>query len=246
MEKIRLQKYFTDCGVLSRRAAESEIAAGAVTVNGIPASIGDKIIPGLDIVCWKGKPVEKRAQDAGHTYIMLHKPPGYVTTMHDEQDRPCVMELLQDVPSRVYPVGRLDMYSEGLLLFTDDGALANKLTHPSHSIPKVYIVKVKGTLDNRNIKRLTAPMQLDGYTLRPIQARLRKSGETDRGGVEYSVLQITLYEGRNRQIRRMCDTVGLTVLRLKRIAVGELSLGKLAAGKWRYLTEDEIQYLQNV
>lgn len=246
MEKIRLQKYFTDCGILSRRAAEVEIAAGNVTVNGAPASVGDKVIPGVDIVCWKEQHIEKRAQNSGHTYIMLHKPPGYITTMSDERGRPCVTDLISDVPTRVYPVGRLDMYSEGLLLFTDDGELANKLTHPSHSIPKIYIIKVKGALDSRDIKRLTAPMQLDGYTLRPIKAKLFKSGETDRGGVGYSVLQITLYEGRNRQIRRMCDAVGLTVLRLRRVAIGKISLGNLKAGNWRSLTEDEVQYLQNI
>lgn len=245
MEKIRLQKYFTDCGVLSRRAAETEIAAGTVTVNGMTASIGDKIIPGADKVCWNGTPVEPNAQSAGHTYIMLHKPPGYVTTMSDDRGRPCVMDLIAALPERVYPVGRLDMYSEGLLLFTNDGTLANKLTHPSHSIAKIYLVKIKGVLTKNDIKRLTAPMKLDGYLLRPIKATLCKSGETDRGGVPYSVIKITLYEGRNRQIRRMCETVGFTVLRLRRIAVGELHLSNLPAGEWRHLTEKEVQYLQN-
>ncbi len=246
MEKIRLQKYFTDCGVLSRRKAEAEIAAGTVTINGTVASVGDKITPGIDLVCWKGRPVTEKAQNTGHTYIMLHKPPGYVTTMSDEQGRPCVLDLLADVSTRVYPVGRLDMYSEGLLLFTDDGALANKLTHPSHSIPKIYMVKVRGALDQTDIKRLTAPMQLDGYTLRPIQAKLCKSGERDKGGNVYSLLKITLYEGRNRQIRRMCEAAHLTVLRLRRIAVGTLSLSDLPRGHWRPLTDEEIQYLQNV
>ncbi len=245
MEKIRLQKYFTDCGVLSRRRAEAEIAAGAVTINGIVASIGDKITPGIDQICWRGQPVVNKAQNTGHTYIMLHKPPGYVTTMADEQGRPCVLDLLVDVPTRVYPVGRLDMYSEGLLLFTDDGALTHKLTHPSHSIPKIYLVKVKGTLDHTDIKRLTAPMELDGYMLRPIEAQLCKTGERDKGGNLYSLLKITLYEGRNRQIRRMCETAQLTVLRLRRIAVGALVLSDLPRGKWRHLTETEVQYLQN-
>lgn len=245
MEKIRLQKYFTDCGILSRRRAEVEIAAGTVTINGTVASIGDKITPGADQVCWKGQPVINKAQNTGHTYIMLHKPPGYVTTMADEQGRPCVLDLLADVPTRVYPVGRLDMYSEGLLLFTDDGALANKLTHPSHSIPKIYMVKVKGALDHTDIKRLTAPMELDGYTLRPIEAQLCRSGERDKGGNLYSLLKITLYEGRNRQIRRMCDVAQLTVLRLRRIAVGTLVLADLPRGKWRHLTNTEVQYLQN-
>lgn len=245
MEKIRLQKYFTDCGVLSRRAAEAEISAGTVTVNGITASVGDKITPGTDDVCWKGKPIKPNAQKTGHTYIMLHKPPGYVTTMSDERGRPCVTDLIADLPQRVYPVGRLDMYSEGLLLFTNDGALANKLTHPSHSISKLYLVKIKGVLTDKDIERLTAPMKLDGYTLRPIEAKLCKSGAVDRGGTLYSVIQITLYEGRNRQIRRMCDAVGLIVLRLRRIAVGNLLLSDLPAGKWRHLTKQEVEYLHN-
>lgn len=245
MEKIRLQKYFTDCGVLSRRKAEEEIAAGAVTINGTVASVGDKITPGIDRVCWRGQCITKKAQTTGHTYIMLHKPPGYVTTMVDEHGRPCVLDLLEGVSTRVYPIGRLDMYSEGLLLFTDDGALANKLTHPSHSIPKIYLVKVKGVLDQTDIKRLTAPMQFDGYTLRPIKAQLCKSGERDKGGNLYSLMKITLYEGRNRQIRRMCEAAQLTVLRLRRIAVGSLSLSDLPSGKWRSLTKEEIQYLQN-
>lgn len=245
MEKIRLQKYFTMCGVLSRRAAEAEIAAGAVTVNGTPASIGDKIDPEADVVCWRGAPVENHTRN-GHTYIMLHKPAGYVTTMSDEGGRPCVADLLQDIPIRIYPVGRLDMYSEGLLLCTDDGTLTNKLTHPSHSVPKKYMVKIKGTLTHQDIRRLTAPMRLDGYTLRPVRAKLCKSGIIDRGGVVYSTVQITLFEGRNRQIRRMCDAVGLTILRLRRTAIGNLSLGDLKSGSWRRLTEDEIHYLQNL
>lgn len=243
MEKIRLQKYFTDCGIMSRRAAEAEIAAGNVTVNGVTAEIGLKIDPDVDIVIWNGNRIENGASH--RTYIMLNKPMGYVTTMSDEKGRKIAAELVSDVGSRVYPVGRLDMYSEGLLLFTDDGELANKLTHPSHSIPKHYLVKVKGELSREQMKVMTSDMELDGYKLRPIEARIIKNGETDRFGELYSTLRITLYEGRNRQIRQMCEKSDIVVMRLKRIAIGNIKLGPLESGKWRHLTDEEVEYLKN-
>lgn len=243
MEKIRLQKYFTDCGVMSRRAAEAEISSGNITVNGVVAQLGMKIDPIEDIVLWNGREIKNGAQH--RTYIMLNKPMGYVTTMSDEKGRKIAADLVTDVGTRVYPVGRLDMYSEGLLLFTDDGELANKLTHPSHSIPKHYLVKVKGALGEDQMSILTSDMELDGYKLRPIKARIIKNGETDRFGEVYSTLKITLYEGRNRQIRQMCEKSGIVVMRLKRIAIGDIKLDKLEAGKWRHLTTEEIEYLKN-
>ena len=243
MENIRLQKYFTDCGVMSRRAAEDEITAGNVTVNGETAVLGMKIDPLTDVVVWNGNEIRNGA--AHRTYIMLNKPMGYVTTMSDEKGRKIAAELVSDVGTRVYPVGRLDMYSEGLLLFTDDGELANKLTHPSHSIPKHYLVKVKGELGKEQMTTLTSDMELDGYKLRPIKARIIKNGETDRFGEVYSTLKITLYEGRNRQIRQMCEKSDIIVMRLKRIAIGDIKLGKLESGKWRHLTSEEVEYLKN-
>lgn len=242
MEKIRLQKYFTDCGVMSRRAAEEEISAGNVTVNGIVAQLGMKVDPDADVVLWNGSEIKNGAQH--RTYIMLNKPMGYVTTMSDEKGRRIAAELVSDVGTRVYPVGRLDMYSEGLLLFTDDGELANKLTHPSHSIPKHYLVKVKGPLTKEQMQILTSDMELDGYKLRPIKAKVLKNGETDRFGDIYSTLKITLYEGRNRQIRQMCEKSGIVVMRLKRIAIGDIKLDKLESGKWRHLTSNEVEYLR--
>ena len=243
MEKIRLQKHFTDCGIMSRRAAEAEIEKGNVTVNGVVASLGDKVDPHTDVVVWNG---ERIANGALHrTYILLNKPMGYVTTMSDEKGRKTACELLSDVNTRVYPVGRLDMYSEGLLIFTDDGELANKMTHPSHHIPKMYVVKVKGAVDQNKFKILTSPMELDGYDLKPIEAHIIKNGDTDRQGNVFSTIRITLFEGRNRQIRRMCEKSGLTVMRLRRIAVGEIKLNGLEVGKWRYLTPEEINYLKN-
>lgn len=228
---------------MSRRAAEKEITEGNVTVNGSVATIGDRIDPEYDTVRWKEQIISPST--CTNTYIALNKPLGYVTTMSDEKGRKTVAELVSDVGTRVYPVGRLDMYSEGLLLFTDDGELANKLTHPSHDFSKKYLVKVKGCCTDKDVKNLTSPMELDGYELRPIKARLIKSGETDREGNVYSSLSITLFEGRNRQIRRMCEKCGLSVMRLRRVSVGSINLDKLPLGKWRYLTEDEINSLKN-
>ena len=243
MEKIRLQKYFTDCGIMSRRAAEKEIEAGLVTVNGITDVIGDKIDPEVDVVMWNGKRIENGAQH--RTYIMLNKPMGYVTTMSDEKDRKIAADLLDGVGTRVYPIGRLDMYSEGLLLFTDDGELTNKLSHPSHSIAKTYMVKVKGDITAKQFKTLTSPMELDGYALRPIEAKVVKKGVTDSEGNIYSTLLINLYEGRNRQIRRMCEKSEIVVMRLRRIAVGDVRLADLPVGSWRYLSGEEVDYLKN-
>ena len=227
---------------MSRRAAEKEIEAGNVTVNGIVATIGDRIDPMIDIVFWNGEEIKPAI--GGHTYIALNKPLGYVTTMSDEKGRHTVAELVGDVGCRVYPVGRLDMYSEGLLIFTDDGDLANKLTHPSHEFSKKYIVKVKGTCTESDIKKLLSPMELDGYRLRPIKAKLLKSGQKDSEGNIYSTIVITLFEGRNRQIRRMCEKCGLVVMRLRRVSVGNVRLDDLPLGKWRDLTAEEIEFLK--
>ena len=214
MEELRLQKYFTMCGIMSRRAAEKAINEGRVKVNGNIAVIGDKVIPDTDIVELDGKTV--RLQTTGTTYIMLNK-----------------------------PIGRLDMYSEGLLIFTDDGELANRLMHPSHCFTKKYSVKVKGALNGEDIQRLTSPMELDGYVIRPVEAELIASGKTDRDGQLYSTVMITLHEGRNRQIRKMCEKCGLSVMRLRRTAIGDIKLGDLPPGKWRYLTAKEISYLKD-
>lgn len=242
MEKVRLQKIFTDAGIMSRRAAEKEISDGKVSVNGKTASVGDKADPQRDVIMYGGKRVMPQ-KSRNHTYIMLNKPMGYVTTMSDEKGRKSVSELVSDVGRRVYPVGRLDMYSEGLLLFTDDGEFANKLTHPSHSAEKVYRVKIKGKLTQKDIDAITSPMTLDGYKLRPVKAKLITAGKTDSEKNTFSVVEITLYEGRNRQIRKMCEKCGLTVMRLCRIRIGEVSLDGLPLGKWRFLTDGEIEYL---
>ena len=241
MEEIRLQKYFTDCGVLSRRAAEDEIKAGRVKVNGKVASLGDKIDPEKDTVTYKGKVIEPE-KGARRICVMLHKPRGYVTTTNDEKGRKCVTELVADVGTRVYPIGRLDMDSDGLLLLTNDGELANYLTHPRHEIPKIYHVKVKGIPKREELWALGKPIEIDGMVTKPVDIRLVS---TDRDGKEEtSLLEFVLFEGRNRQIRRMCEARGVEILRLTRVAIGDIKLGKLAPGKWKYLSHGQIEYLK--
>ncbi|MBQ4137280.1 MAG: rRNA pseudouridine synthase [Clostridia bacterium] len=236
--ELRIQKYISDCGIMSRRAAEREIELGNIKINGEIALIGQKIDPARDTVTYKGKKV--RASKPHKTYVMLNKPRGYVTTMSDEKGRKCVSELLSDVDSRVYPIGRLDMNSEGLLLCTDDGELTNTLTHPSHEIVKVYLVRVRGTVDKATLKSLSEPMDIDGYIIKPVPVIKLSENENS------TLLRMELSEGRNRQIRKMCEKHELGVLSLKRVSEGDLILGDLPAGKWRYLTREEIKYLQSL
>ena len=236
MEPIRLQKYFTDCGVLSRRAAEEEIRRGAVTVNGTVAQVGQKIDPETDVVEYKGRVVEPTTNT--HHYILLNKPRGFVTTLSDEKGRHTVSEIVADLGVRIYPVGRLDMDSDGALLLTDDGALTQKLTHPRHEIPKHYQVTVCGKVSPTQLQRLNMPFLLDGYTTRPAEVKLLSQAAPS------ATLSFTLYEGRNRQIRRMCEEVGLSITRLSRVAIGSITLEGLEIGKYRHLTPAEINYLK--
>lgn len=234
--ELRLQKYFTDCGVLSRRAAEKEIEAGHVTVNGITATLGTKIDPTCDEVRWNDRVL--RAHTTERHYLLLNKPRGFVTTANDEKGRRTVTDLVRSLGYRLYPVGRLDMDSDGLLLMTDDGDLTYRLTHPRHEIPKIYRVSVRGTPSKEALERLGQPFLLDGYETAPVRVTV-----LDRT-TEGTVLSFTLYEGRNRQIRRMCEEVGLTITRLSRVAIGKIALGDLQEGKFRHLTKDEIAYLK--
>lgn len=242
MEKIRISKYFTDCGLLSRRAAEEEIRLGRVTVNGHTAELGEKIDPELDEVVWKGRRVKPTTSD--RICIMLNKPRGIVCTASDEKGRRNVTELCRDLKDakgrsvRLYPIGRLDMDSDGLLLLTNDGALANKLTHPRHSIPKIYHVTLKGKFESESLSVLGESVELDGRLTMPVKVRAISSTDTE------TVAEFELFEGRNRQIRRMCELHGVRILRLQRVAVGKLKLGELAEGKWRKLTPSEVDYLK--
>ncbi len=235
MESIRLQKYFTDCGVLSRRAAEEEIKAGKVKVNGLVAELGDKIDPESDTVEYMGRVI--KPQSNSFVYVLLNKPAGIVTTASDEKGRRCVTDLVK-VGTRVYPVGRLDLNSQGAILLTNDGELTNKLTHPRHEIPKIYEVTVSGEITNEQLRALGQSMNLDGYIIMPVKVQLI-SRDSDR-----SVLKMTLYEGRNRQIRKMCETQGLKVQKLMRVAIGDITLDGLSVGKWRHLTKEEVNKLR--
>ena len=233
---VRLQKMLADCGVASRRKAEELIRAGSVKVNGVVAEIGDKVNPYKDKVVVNGRKVTANAKPK-YRYIMLNKPRGYVTTMSDERGRKCVAELVADIPERVYPVGRLDRDSEGMLLFTNDGDFANKIMHPKKDIYKVYRVTVRPAVTDEMIEEFESGMMLDGRKTAPAEVRVisRQEGRV--------VLEILLREGRNRQIRRMCEMLGLEVARLRRIAVGQVKLGMLKKGDWRDLTPEEVKKL---
>lgn len=227
----RIQKLISACGLASRRAAEEWIIAGRVTVNGEKARLGDRADLDRDAVLVDGKPL---APGGGRTYLMLNKPRGYVTTLSDEKGRKTVADLVAGCGARVWPVGRLDMDSEGLLILTDDGALTHQLLHPSHEVDKEYLVWVTGNV-NKAVPILSAPMTLDGERLAPAQVRRGR----DSGGVHQ--LSVTIHQGKNRQVRRMCARAGLEVLRLKRVREGPLSLDRsLKAGQWRNLTDREL------
>lgn len=226
----RIQKIISAAGLMSRRAAEQALAEGRVCVNGVVASLGDKADINIDEIKVDGKILPSLDQKV---YIMLNKPKGYVCTLSDEKGRKNVTELVKGLGVRVYPVGRLDMYSEGLLLLTNDGDFANRVMHPSHQVTKTYLTWVTGEDIGLAMEYLRCPMEIDGYVISPAEVELF---ELYSGG---AVLSITIHEGRNRQVRKMCDMVGLKVKRLLRISEGGLHLGELKSGTWRHLTEEE-------
>ena len=234
MEQIRIQKYLADCGVMSRRKAEEEILRGNVSVNGRKAEIGQKVSPGKDYVTFMGKTVVATAKEK--IYLKLNKPRGYVSTMSDEKGRKCVADLVKNVPERVYPIGRLDLDSEGLLLMTNDGDLANALMHPKAGIEKVYVVKVRTVPSDEQLKALNASMDIDGYIIQPCRVYCPEPAIPNK-------LRFILKEGRNRQIRKMCENVGLEVTRLKRIAEGKVQLGALRSGAWEKIEGKELSSL---
>lgn len=230
----RLQKLLSAAGVCSRRAAESYITAGRVTVNGVPAELGRRADPEKDDIRLDGKPISGPAE---LVYLLLNKPRGYVTTLSDEEGRKTVADLVRDCGTRVYPVGRLDLDSEGLLLMTNNGALMQRLIHPSGEIDKTYHVSVYGPVQGC-VARLAALTDLEGEPIRSARVEvLRQTART-------AELAITIHEGKNRQIRRMCAACGLTVKRLRRVKEHTLELGNLPTGTWRYLTPEEVKTLQ--
>ena len=234
MEKVRIQKYLSDAGIASRRAVEAAVSEGKVTVNGRAAVVGQKVGDG-DVIVYCGKKVTKTNKKK--IYIMLNKPRGYVTTNADESGRKCTADLVADLNERVYPVGRLDRDSEGLLILTNDGDLANRLMHPSHEIPKIYNVRVRGAVTDAQMDILRSPLEIDGYTIKPVNVEI--IGETEVS----TLLRFRLYEGRNRQIRKMCEKASLAVSRLTRVAIGDISIGDLKPGKYKHLTPAQVDYL---
>lgn len=232
----RIQKILSARGIASRRSAEQLIADGRVTCNGTVCHIGDSADPDVDVILLDGKQIPSSEEKV---YILLNKPRGYVTTLSDERGRKNAAQLVADCGKRVYPVGRLDMDSEGLLIFTNDGEFANYMMHPSHQVDKVYQVKVKN-YSQAAIERLKRPIVLDGYKIQPpVVSLIHEDYENSS-----AVLRITIHEGRNRQVRRMCAAAGMRVVQLIRISEGTLHLGELSSGKWRYLTPAEIDILK--
>lgn len=233
---MRLQKFIAECGIASRRNAEKMIESGRVYVNGeIVDYMGCVIDPDYDMVEVDGQVIR---QETKKHYIMLNKPKNYVTTVSDDLGRPTVMDLVKDVHARIYPVGRLDFDTTGLLIMTNDGEFANILTHPRHTVDKVYIARIDKPLDENQLEKLRGGIELDGVMTSPAKA------ENIRRPQKGFEVKITIHEGKNRQVRRMLDAVGANVMSLKRISVGSLTLGNLPEGKWRRLSEAEINKLR--
>ncbi len=233
-KSVRLQKFLSECGVASRRKSEELILAGSVKINGVTAILGDKVDPFKDKVAVKGRPVKKVDEKV---YIMLHKPRGFITTMSDEQGRKCVADLVSEAPQKVYPVGRLDRDSEGMLLMTNDGEFSNLMMHPRTHVSKTYRVTVRPPVTEQMLEKIACGIEIDGRCTAPCEVEIIEKEESR------VVLRFVLYEGRNREIRRLCEAVGLQVARLKRIAIDTLKLGMLPQGKWRLLTEQEVKKL---
>ena len=235
--KVRIQKYLSDCGVMSRRKAEEEIKKGNITVNNLPCELGQKVDDG-DVITYNGKIIE-RTTDV-KSYYILNKPRGYVTTMSDERGRKCIADLVKDIPERVYPVGRLDLNSEGLVILTNDGDVANRLMHPKGNVEKVYLCKVRGNVSDEQLAKLRSALVLDGYTIKPVEVRIENVAE------DGTVLKFFLKEGRNRQIRKMCEQCELEVMRLRRISIGKIALGGLRSGAIIELDKQQIDYLKSL
>ena len=233
MDGIRLQKYLADCGIASRRRAEELIAAGKVAVNGQIARIGTKITPGADEVVYGGEIVAPKNEKP--VYIMLNKPAGVITSASDQFDRKTVLDMVTGIDGRLFPVGRLDYATSGLILLTNDGALAHILSHPRHGSEKTYMAKTAASLDASAVQAFAKGIAIDGYTTRPAVLEIV--------GSDKKTAKIVLKEGRNRQIRKMFEALGIDVVSLKRTAIGKIGIGGLKVGQWRHLTDDEVAYL---
>lgn len=263
MEKIRLQKYLAECGIASRRKSEEYITSGFVKVNGkIVMELGTKIDPEIDKIEVKTqagnieeivqedkeellaenfvenkKAIEKEVKPEKKVYVLLNKPVGYVTTVNDEKGRSTVMELLKDVKEKIVPVGRLDMYTSGLLLFSNDGDFIYKVTHPKHETTKTYIVKTRGVPKEKDLEKLRNGVKIEDYVTSPAKVELLLKDNTNN----VARIWIQIHEGRNRQVRKMCEAIGLSVIALKREGVGKLTCEGVKKGEWRYLTTEEVK-----
>ncbi len=239
--EVRLQKYLADAGVASRRKAEELIAQGKVTVNGeVVTEMGYKIDPKKDEITYLGQKVS--AKDTKMVYVMLHKPVGYVTTAKEQFGRPAVVDLIKGIDARIFPVGRLDYDTSGLLLLTNDGELTYKLTHPKHDVDKTYIAKLYGIPDEGELQKFRRGVVIDGVRTKPAKIQIIEREKDGR----FCTAEIIIHEGRNRQVRKMCDAIHHPVAQLKRVATGELKMGDLPKGKFRHLTDKEVKYLKKL
>lgn len=239
MEEIRLQKYLANNGIASRRKAEEWITQGKVSVNGkVVTELGVKIVPGKDIVCVQGKEVKETTEKV---YILLNKPIGYVTTLEEQFGRDKVTDLIKGVHTRVLPVGRLDMYTSGALILTNDGDFIFQVTHPSHEIDKTYVATVKGIVTPEEIEKLRNGVTIEDYTTAKAKVRILKT-DTEKN---ISRIEMTIHEGRNRQVRKMCEAIGRKVFALHRSRIGDITVKDMKIGTWRYLKENEVRMLLN-
>lgn len=239
MEEIRLQKYLAECGIASRRKCEEYITQGKIKVNGETITeLGTKINPQKDIIEYNEKKVEREAR---HVYILLNKPIGYVTTAEDQFGRDTVLDLVK-IKERIVPVGRLDMYTSGALILSNDGEFVYKITHPKHEINKTYNATVKGIVKQDEIEKLRKGVDIDGYTTKPAKVKILKTDEEK----DISRIEITIHEGKNRQVRKMCESIGRNVIALHRSKIGLIGVKDIPLGKWRYLSQNEVNKLINV
>ena len=233
MEEVRLQKYLANCGIASRRKAEELIVNGKISINGkVVTELGTKVNPKVDKVSYNGK--EVRLEDE-HVYILLNKPIGYVTTAKDQFGRDSVMDLVK-VKERVVPVGRLDMYTSGALILTNDGDFVYQLTHPKHEVEKTYTVTIKGIVKNEEVEKLRKGVKIEDYITKEAKVKILKTDKEKN----QSRLEITIHEGKNRQIRKMCEAIGHKVLALHRSKIAGIGVKELGLGKWRYLSKEEV------
>lgn len=238
MEELRLQKYLANCGIASRRKCEEYIIQGKVQVNGKTITeLGTKVDPEKDVIKFEGREVRENKK---LVYILLNKPIGYVTTVDDQFNRDTVLDLIK-VKERIVPVGRLDMYTSGALILTNDGAFVYKVTHPKHEIDKTYTVTLKGIVLNSEVEQLRIGVQIEDYVTKPAKVKILKTDPEK----DISRLEITIHEGKNRQVRKMCEAVGRKVLALHRSKIGNIGVKDLELGKWRYLTDKEVIHLIN-